>query len=181
MSNYSAGPAPALIPVCNTCGQTLLDSRTAPTVGPGHAARARSSEVPPIAPGTLVGGRYRIESQIGCGGAGEIYRAEDLKLDQTVALKFFAASLQGEPEALARFHREVRLARQIAHPNICRVFDIGEAEGRFFISMDFVKGEDLHSLYDELDGYPTTKLCRLGCSCAPGWLPRTDRACFTVI
>ena len=77
---------------------------------------------------------------------GEVYRAEDLKLGQVVAVKFLPASLSEDPGALARFHSEVRIARQVSHPNVCRVFDIGDAEGVPFLSMEYVDGEDLASL-----------------------------------
>jgi len=144
MSDFSAA---ALAPVCASCGQLLSKRHAEPTVEPTQAVESRTTaESKAFPPGTVLAGRYRIVSLIGSGGAGEVYRAEDLTLEQTVALKFFSRSLNAEPGAVARFHREVRLARQISHPNICRVFDIGEAEGRAFISMEFVNGEDLHSL-----------------------------------
>ena len=75
-----------------------------------------------------------------------MYRAEDLKLSQIVAIKFLPASLSQDAGALARFHSEVRIARQVSHPNVCRVFDIGDAEGVPFLTMEYVDGEDLSSL-----------------------------------
>ena len=77
---------------------------------------------------------------------GEVYRAEDLKLSQIVAIKFLPASLSQDAGALARFHSEVRIARQVSHPNVCRVFDIGDADGVPFLTMEYVDGEDLSSL-----------------------------------
>jgi serine/threonine-protein kinase len=94
--------------------------------------------------GTLLGGRYRIVGLIGRGGMGEVYRATDLMLGQSVALKFLIAG--GNHTLLERFQSEVRVARQISHPNVCRVHDIGEMEGLPFISMEFVDGEDLAGL-----------------------------------
>src|SRR5262249_27833718 len=73
------------------------------------------------------------------------YRAEDLTLGQVVAIKFLPEALTRDPSALARFHSEVRIARQIAHPNVCRVFDIGAADGVPFLTMEYVDGEDLAS------------------------------------
>jgi Protein kinase domain/zinc-ribbon domain len=93
-------------------------------------------------PGTTLLERYRIVSPLGKGGMGEVYRAEDLNLGQTVALKFLPKSLARNEEALARFTREVRMARQVSHTNVCRVFDIGEADGQTFLTMEFVDGED---------------------------------------
>src|ERR1700737_853295 len=97
-------------------------------------------------PGTTIAGRYRIVSPLGKGGMGEVYRAEDLRLGQTVALKFLPRSLAQTEAALERFTREVRLARQVSHPNVCRVFDIGEIAEHTFLTMEFVDGEDLASL-----------------------------------
>jgi len=108
-------------------------------------------------PGTSLADRYRIVSPLGKGGMGEVYRAEDLKLGQTVALKFLPQSLARNEEALARFTREVRLARQVSHPNVCRVFDIGEADGQTFLTMEFVDGEDIASLMRRIGRLPADK------------------------
>ena len=77
---------------------------------------------------------------------GEVYRAEDLKLGQVVALKFLPVAFSQDAAALGRFHAEVRTARQVSHPNVCRVFDIGEADGTLFLTMEYVDGEDLASV-----------------------------------
>jgi hypothetical protein len=94
----------------------------------------------------MIAERYRVVSLAGRGGMGEVYRAEDLKLGQLVAIKFLPESLSQDAAALARFHSEVRIARQVSHPNVCRVFDIGEADGVQFLSMEYVDGEDLASV-----------------------------------
>ena len=107
--------------------------------------------------GDVVAGRYRIAGLLGKGGMGEVYRADDLKLFQPVALKFLPRVLENDGAALARFHSEVKLARQIAHPNVCRVFDIGEVEGQHFISMEYVDGEDLASLLRRIGRLPSDK------------------------
>jgi predicted Ser/Thr protein kinase len=96
--------------------------------------------------GTILASRYRIIGLLGKGGMGEVYRAEDIKLSQTVALKFLPDKLEKDNAALQRFVGEVRTARQVAHPNVCRVFDIGETAGRHFLSMEFIEGDDLSSL-----------------------------------
>jgi serine/threonine-protein kinase len=90
--------------------------------------------------------RYRIVGLLGTGGMGEVYRADDLKLRQPVALKFLPVALSRDTRRLERFHHEVRVARQVSHPNVCRVYDIGEADGQQFISMEYVDGEDLASV-----------------------------------
>ena len=77
---------------------------------------------------------------------GEVYRADDIRLGHAVALKFLPKGLDADSRRLAAFHREVRLARQISHPSVCRVYDIGEADGEHFLSMEYIDGEDLRSL-----------------------------------
>src|SRR2546423_5056627 len=79
-------------------------------------------------PGTILGDRYRIVELLGRGGMGEIYRADDLKLGQSVALKFVSERVVLDPLLLARFRKEVRIARQVTHPNVCRMHDMCEAD-----------------------------------------------------
>ena len=111
-----------------------------PTGPPCPASRDR------FLPGALVGERYRIVALLGRGGMGEVYRADDLRLGQPVALKFLPEPLERDARYLDRLLREVRTARQISHPNVCRVHDVGETGGRRFLSMEYVDGEDLQSL-----------------------------------
>ena len=99
-----------------------------------------------FAPGQILAERYRIVALAGRGGMGEVYRAEDLKLSQVVAIKFLPESLAQDATALSRFHSEVRIARQVSHPNVCRVFDVGDTDGVMFLTMEFVDGEDLASV-----------------------------------
>ncbi|MBK8232148.1 MAG: serine/threonine protein kinase [Candidatus Eisenbacteria bacterium] len=105
----------------------------------------------------MIGERYRVVALLGRGGMGEVYRADDLKLGSAVALKFLPQALSSDPEALSRFQREVRVARQISHPNICRVFDLGEAGGLHFLSMEYIDGEDLASLLRRIGRVPQDK------------------------
>jgi len=107
-------------------------------------------------PGTMLAERYRIVGLLGKGGMGEVYRADDLKLRQSVALKFLPKALSNDAQKLERFHHEVRIARQVSHPNVCRVYDIAEADGQQFISMEYIDGEDLASLLRRM-GKPSTE------------------------
>jgi serine/threonine-protein kinase len=88
---------------------------------------------------------------------GEVYRADDLKLGQTVALKFLPQEVAEDLKRLEFFRKEVRLARQVSHPNICRVHDIGEVDGQHFLSMEYVDGEDLRSLLRRIGRLPMDK------------------------
>ena len=108
-------------------------------------------------PGAQLTDRYRIVELVGRGGMGEVYRAHDLKLGQPVALKLLPADVRDDPDRLARFFNEVRTARQVTHPNVCRVHDVGEAGGLHFLSMEYVDGEDLASLLRRIGRLPKDK------------------------
>ena len=118
---------------------------------PGSLAEGR------FLPGALLAGRYRIVALLGRGGMGEVYRAHDLTLGQEVALKFLPEVAARNPAALARFYNEVRIARQVSHPNVCRVYDLGEVEGQPYLSMEYVDGEDLGSLLRRIGRLPSDK------------------------
>jgi len=118
---------------------------------------ARRGQQDQYVAGITLADRYRIVALLGKGGMGEVYRAEDLKLTQTVALKFLPVAMTQDESARARFHQEVRLAREISHPNVCRVFDIGEFDGRLFLTMEYVDGEDLASLLRRIGQLPQGK------------------------
>jgi len=111
----------------------------------------------PLEPGTVFAGRFRVISRLGAGGMGEVFRADDLRLGQPVALKFLSPELAANQRALTLFESEVRLSREVTHPNVCRVHDIGEAQGRHFLSMEFIDGEDLASLLKRIGRLPGEK------------------------
>jgi serine/threonine-protein kinase len=112
--------------------------------------------------GTVLAGRYRIIGLLGKGGMGEVYKAEDIKLSQTVALKFLPDKMEKNRAAIELFHSEVRIARQVSHANVCRVFDIGELEGRHFLSMEFIDGDDLSSLLKRIGRLPSERAIEIG-------------------
>jgi len=169
-------PVPPDSRFCPACGEPF-GSSASPTVSgagaPGEGTPRKSDGGKPpssplsssspsldqarFVPGTMLADRYRIVALAGKGGMGEVYRAEDLKLGQVVALKFLPEAVAGDAGALARFHREVRVTRQVSHPNVCRVFDIGEAGGLPFMAMEHVDGEDLASLLRRIGRLPQDK------------------------
>jgi hypothetical protein len=114
-----------------------------------------------FAPGAIITGRYRLVALLGRGGMGEVYRAEDLMLDQPVALKFLAEGVAADEERLAQFHGELRIARQVSHKNVCRLYDLGDADGRRFLTMEYVDGEDLASLLRRIGRIPQDKAIEL--------------------
>jgi serine/threonine-protein kinase len=106
-------------------------------------------------PGTMLAGRYRVVALLGRGGMGEVYRADDTKLGQPVALKFVRGALS--PELLERLYAEVRIGRQVAHPNVCRLYDVVEVDRHTFLAMEYVDGEDLASLLSRIGRLPADK------------------------
>lgn len=110
-----------------------------------------------LSPGTVLAERYRILGILGRGGMGMVYRADDLKLGQVVALKFLPVSFAQDKDRVERFHAEVRIARQVSHPNVCRVYDIGEVSGHYFLTMEYVDGEDLSTLLGRIGRLPKAK------------------------
>src|SRR6185436_16114118 len=155
LHSYSASPtqsmaqAPADSPRRSTGGSPMR----LPSSSPFDQGR--------FLPGTMLAGRYRIFGLLGRGGMGEVYRADDLKLGQAVALKFLPESVEKEPSRLSHFLNEVKLARQISHPNVCRVYDVAEVDGHHFLSMEYVDGEDLASLLRRIGRLPKDKAVQI--------------------
>jgi CheY-like chemotaxis protein len=103
----------------------------------------------PLSPGQDFAGRYHIHSLVGIGGMGIVYCAEDRELGERVAIKTVRSSLISfDGTALERFRNEIRLARRITHPNVVRIFDIGECDGTYFVTMEYVEGITLRDLID---------------------------------
>ena len=94
-------------------------------------------------------GRYEILQLLGEGGMGAVYKAQDRELDRPVALKLIRPELASSPSILARFKQELLLSRQVTHKNVIRIFDLGDADGVKFITMEFVEGRDLRALIQE--------------------------------
>ena len=109
----------------------------------------------------MLGGRYRVVALLGRGGMGEVYRAEDLKLGQPVALKFLATELGRDEVRLSRFLNEVRVALRVTHSNVCRVYDIGDVDGHHYLSMEYIDGEDLASLLLRIGRLPEDKAVQI--------------------
>ena len=125
--------------------------------------RCRPSRCPttgsPLAPGALFAGRYRMVASLGRGVVGEVWHADDLVVGTPVALKVIDLTIA---ESRARILEEVRLARRITHPAVCRVFDVGETEHRVFYSMELVDGEDAATLLRHAGHLPAEKVADIG-------------------
>ena len=172
---------------CSDCGKPVSKSRSAPnatdaaTIDIDYGATATSPLPPPpssssqrsrshtssateylvsegrFLPGRLIAGRYRIIALLGKRGMGEVYRADDLTLGQAVAMKFLPEAATSHEGMLERFKNEVRIARRVSHPNVCRVYDVGEVDGATFFTMEYVDGEDLASLLRRIGRLPQDK------------------------
>lgn len=126
-------------------------------------------------PGAMLDDRYRIVGLLGRGGMGEVYRADDLRLGQPVAIKLLPAGLARDQKRLAQFHSEVRTARQVSHQNVCRVHDIGEVAGQLFITMEYVDGEDLAASLKRVGRFPEDKALDLARQISAGLAAAHDR------
>jgi serine/threonine protein kinase/tetratricopeptide (TPR) repeat protein len=102
-----------------------------------------------LAPGTIFGKRYEILKLLGQGGMGAVYKAIDREVDRLVALKVIRPELAAIPEILHRFKQELVLARQVTHKNVIRIYELGEAAGTKFITMEYIEGQDLSTLIKE--------------------------------
>ena len=121
-----------------------------PTPRPPDRQRTRVKvNVPVLQPGDVLGGRYEISQLLGEGGMGAVYKAMDRELDRPVALKLIRPELASNPSILARFKQELLLAHQVTHKNVIRIYDLGDANGVKFITMEFVEGEDLRTILEE--------------------------------
>src|ERR1051326_2431789 len=164
---------------CPTCGAPADEAqRTCPScdsalpwsedetrlAGPGHQGQTQNK--PP---------RTRIVGRLGRGGMGEVYRADDLKLGQPVALKFLPEAVDRDPARLTQLHTEVRMARQVSHPNVCRVYDVGEFDGHTFLSMEYVDGEDLASLLRRIGRFQEERAIELARQICAGLAAAHDR------
>jgi serine/threonine-protein kinase len=142
---------------------------------PRHLSRAGDMPSDRFHPGQLLADRYRIVGPLGRGGMGEVWRADDLRLGQPVALKFLPETLVHDPERLARFYGEVRVAREIAHPAVCRVHDIGDFEGQPFLSMEYVDGENLAALSRRIGRLPGEKALEIARQVCAGLAAAHDK------
>lgn len=168
----NAGVAGGVVPPA-THGTTGGKLPSGSSSAPSSLSGAPAGE---FAPGTMVDQRYRIVGLLGRGGMGEVYRADDLTLGQSVALKFLPASLGTNPDRRHRFLNEVRTAREVGHPNVCRVYDVGEVEGHTYLSMEYIDGEDLASLLRRIGRLPQEKATEIARQLCAGLGALHDRS-----
>ena len=170
-SGASGADAPTMASVTAASAPTCAPS---PKPSSSRPAPHDSLDEGRFAAGTVIGERYRIISLLGRGGMGEVFRADDLALGQPVALKFLPKAMTDE-FTLERFRNEVRMARRISHPNVCRVYDIGETDNQVFLSMEYVDGEDLSSLLHRIGRLPSDKALEIARKIGAGLAAAHDK------
>jgi eukaryotic-like serine/threonine-protein kinase len=151
-SDFGSSPAPDTFP--SGSSPTLLEPASdAPTIAEGTPAGSAKTSHPPdlnnptlLRPGTILGRRYEILQLLGEGGMGAVYRARDREVNRMVALKVIRPELAGNSSILERFKQELVLSHQVTHKNVVRIYDLGDADGIKFITMEYIEGQDLRSL-----------------------------------
>jgi serine/threonine protein kinase/tetratricopeptide (TPR) repeat protein len=129
---------------CGNCAAPLQPAASSPEIS--FPAETMQTPVRELDTGILFAGRYQVIEELGRGGMGRVYKVLDTKIREKIALKLIRPEISEDHEALERFGNELRLARKIRHKNICGMFDLGEAEGAHFLTMEYVHGEDLKSV-----------------------------------
>lgn len=137
----------------------------------GREAQDAPGHVPEpgvLAPGVVLGGRYRIEAEAGEGGMGKVYRATDLHLNRTVALKVVRPERTGDSESVERLKQEISLASRISHKHVLRIHDLGEADGLRFVSMAWADGDNLAQLINRSAPLPEERIVEIGLEISDG-------------
>jgi len=143
LSGSDDSPTMADAPDGSSSDSPTMDFGTSPLPTP---SRASFSGPASLCPGMILGRRYEILQLLGEGGMGAVYKAKDRELSRMVALKVIRPDLAKNQAAIDRFKHELLLAHQVTHKNVIRIYDLGEAEGMKFITMEFIEGEDLRNL-----------------------------------
>ena len=136
---------------CADCGTQLIPSSK--DVRP-NATETLRTPIRELTGGSTFAGRYQIIEELGKGGMGRVYKVLDTKINEKIALKLIKPEVASDRETIERFSNELKLARKIRHKNVCGMFDIGEAEGSHFITMEYVSGEDLKTMIRMSRGSP---------------------------
>jgi tetratricopeptide (TPR) repeat protein len=134
---------------CGQCGSPF-EMADIPTI----TIQAQSGR---ITRGSVLAGRYEIIEEIGRGGMGWVYKIYDQKIDEKIAIKLINPAVAQDPTVIERFNNELKIARRIIHKNVCRMYELTEADGKQFITMEYIQGEDLKSLINRIGQLPLRK------------------------
>ncbi len=143
---------------CGECGTSLT------VVGDAQPTFTQTMETPAekLTRGLLFAGRYEIIEELGRGGMGRVYRVEDTKINEEIALKLIKPEISVDQNTIERFRNELKIARKIAHRHVCRMFDLGEDHGTHYITMEYVPGEDLKNLIRRVGRLDTDTIIKVG-------------------
>ncbi len=159
---------------CGECGATLDASSpsAAPPVAPdaGAAARSQTMSLPlqELASGAVFAGRYEVIEELGRGGMGRVYKVLDKEVREKLALKLLNPEVAGDDRTIERFRNELKLARRISHRHVCRMYDLDREEVSYYITMEYVAGEDLKSLIHRIGALPVGKAASIARQVADG-------------
>jgi len=143
---------PETLKFCGECGTQLIpiesDSPSGQPPADNQAMPTKTIEAPieELTTGSIFADRYKIVTELGRGGMGKVYRAIDQKIDEEIAIKLIKSEIAADKKTIERFRNELKMARKIAHRNVCKMYYLGEEKGAHFITMEYVPGEDLKSM-----------------------------------
>ncbi|MCK4758699.1 MAG: protein kinase, partial [Candidatus Aminicenantes bacterium] len=126
---------------CGKCG-TKFEAEEEVSASPTKTLETPKEE---LTRGSIIADRYEVIEELGKGGMGKVLRVEDKKIKEEVALKLIKPEIASDKKTIERFSNELKFARKIAHRNVCKMYDIGEEKGTYYITMEYVPGEDLKS------------------------------------
>ncbi|MFB0566642.1 MAG: protein kinase [Candidatus Aminicenantaceae bacterium] len=132
---------PPISKFCKKCGTKLPLPEDISTLPTGHLKTAMKD----LTRGSTFAGRYEVIEELGKGGMGTVYRVFDKKIEEEVALKLINPEIAADKKTIERFRDELKIARKIAHRNVCQMYDLGEEEGTYYITLEYIPGEDLKS------------------------------------
>ena len=147
---------------CPFCPDSLVSATQSSLDGATGPTREHMTSRVSFAPGQAFGDRYTVIEEIGAGGMGQVYKAVDRKLGKPVALKLIRPHLAARAGGAERFRRELALAREVTHPNVCRVHDLGEIDGILYISMEYIEGQTLDRLVQSVGHLSPRQAISLG-------------------
>lgn len=138
---------------CKECGTQLFSTKNV------SVSYTETLQIPiqELIRGTTLAGRYEIIEELGSGGMGNVYRVEDKKIKAEIALKLIKPEIAADKQTIERFSNELKTTRMISHRNVCRMFDLREDKGTYFVTMEYVHGEYLKSFIHRVGQFPVGK------------------------
>ncbi len=150
---------------CGQCGRPLLSATDA---GDDYTRTIQATPDPVLGRGSTFADRYEVIEELGKGGMGRVYKVYDTRIKEKIALKLLKPEIASDSETIERFRNEIKLARQISHRHVCRMYDLGEEGFSTFITMEFVGGEDLKSFVRRSGHLTEAKAVAIGRQIAEG-------------